>query len=67
MEYSDKLFVTDVGSQFIEELHTIDYKTRYGDGILKSSSFEWPVLMGGTLSYSYEERNKEALTRLMEK
>ena len=64
MEYSDKLFVTDVGSQFIEELHTIDYKTRYGDGILKSSSFGWPVLMGDALSYSYEERNKEALTRL---
>ena len=59
MEYSDKLFVTDVGSQFIEELHTIDYKTRYGDGILKSSSFGWPVLMGDALSYSYEERNKK--------
>ncbi len=64
MEYDEKLFVTDVGSQFIEELHFIDYKTRYGDGILKSSSFGWPVLMGDDLSFSYEERNKDALTRL---
>lgn len=64
MEYSEQLFVTDVGSQFIEELNFIDYRTKYKDGNLQSTSFGWPVLMGDELSYSYEERSKEALTRL---
>ena len=64
MEYENRLFVTDVGSQFIEELHEIDYEKQYQNGNPKSLSFGWPVLMGDDLSYSYEERNKEALTRL---
>ena len=31
-EYENRLFVTDVGSQFIEELHEIDYEKQYQNG-----------------------------------
>ena len=64
MEYQNRLYVTDVGSQFIEELHEIIYDDQYINEEYKSVSFGWPVLMGEDLSYSYQERNKEALTRL---
>ena len=64
MEYENKLVFTDIGSQFIEEINIIDYSKYSNEQGLVSTSFGWPLLMGESLSYSFRERNKEAMIRL---
>jgi hypothetical protein len=63
-EHNERLFITDVGSQFIEELNEIKYKEVSKENIIQATSFGWPILMGDKLSYSFNERNKDALTKL---
>jgi hypothetical protein len=63
-EYNERLFITDVGSQFIEELNEIKYKEVSKENNINATSFGWPILMGDKLSYSFNERNKDALTKL---
>jgi hypothetical protein len=63
-EYKNNLYITDVGSQFIEELNQINYDEYSDNNGLFSTSFGWPLLMGDELSYSFPERNKDALTKL---
>jgi len=62
-EYKDRLIITDVGSQFIEEVNEIKY-SNYQQNNYESVSFGWPLMMGSELSYSFRERNKESMTRL---
>lgn len=61
LEYNNKLLVTDIGSQFIEELHLLDYDDLSEPH--KSVSFGWPLLMGDKKSSEYPERNIDALTK----
>jgi hypothetical protein len=63
-EHNERLFITDVGSQFIEELNEIKYKEVSKENNINATSFGWPILMGDKLSYSFNERNKDALTKL---
>lgn len=63
-EYNNRLFITDVGSQFIEEINEIKYSEYKDQDEPEAVSFGWPLLMGGELSYSFRERNKESMTRL---
>ena len=63
-EYKNNLYITDVGSQFIEELNQVSYDEYSDNDKLFSTSFGWPLLMGAELSYSFPERNKDALTKL---
>ena len=62
-EYNNRLIITDVGSQFIEEVNEVNYLD-YEDGNYTSVSFGWPLMMGDELSYNFRERNKDAMTRL---
>ena len=62
-EYKDRLIITDVGSQFIEEINEVKYSD-YQENNFESVSFGWPLMMGSELSYSFRERNKDAMTRL---
>ena len=62
-EYNDRLIITDVGSQFIEEVNEINY-SEYQQNNYESVSFGWPLMMGSELSYNFRERNKDAMTRL---
>ena len=62
-EYKDRLIITDVGSQFIEEVNEINY-SEYQQNNYESVSFGWPLMMGSELSYNFRERNKDAMTRL---
>lgn len=62
-EYKDRLIITDVGSQFIEEVNEVNY-SEYQQNIYESVSFGWPLMMGSELSYNFRERNKDAMTRL---
>lgn len=62
-EFKDRLIITDVGSQFIEEVNEIKY-SGYNENNYESVSFGWPLMTGSELSYSFRERNKDAMTRL---
>lgn len=62
-EFKDRLIITDVGSQFIEEVNEIKYSD-YNENNYESVSFGWPLMMGSELSYSFRERNKDVMTRL---
>ena len=62
-EYKDRLIITDVGSQFIEEVNEVKYSD-YQENNFESVSFGWPLMMGSELSYTFRERNKDAMTRL---
>ncbi len=62
-EYKDILIITDVGSQFIEEVNEVKYSD-YQENNFESVSFGWPLMMGSELSYTFRERNKDAMTRL---
>lgn len=62
-EYENKLIITDVGSQFIEEVNLVDYLD-FKDKKYESVSFGWPLMMGSELSYNFRERNKDAMTKL---
>ena len=62
-EYKNRLIITDVGSQFIEEVNDVNYLD-YEEGNYTSVSFGWPLMMGDELSYNFRERNKDAMTKL---
>jgi len=62
-EYKNRLIITDVGSQFIEEVNDVNYLD-YEEGNFTSVSFGWPLMMGDELSYNFRERNKDAMTKL---
>ena len=62
-EFKDRLIITDVGSQFIEEVNEIKYSD-YNENNYESVSFGWPLMMGSELSYSFRERNRDAMIRL---
>ena len=62
-EFENKLIITDVGSQFIEEVNMVNYFD-YKDDNYEAVSFGWPLMMGSELSYNFRERNKDAMTRL---
>lgn len=61
MEYENKLFITDVGSQFIEELNILNLSNDKNQESFVSASFGWPLFSGLEYSTYYNPRGMDEL------
>ena len=61
LEYQNRLFITDVGSQFIEELNILDLNSFSSPKEVLPTSFGWPLFSGLEFSTYYEPRGMDEL------